>query len=194
MIFARRTTLWTDVCFLVIRLSSARSSSVNLIIYFATPTVTLSSVCYFPNLGSQTLRVLSSTIVSHLAFAVLVAILVAVALSRWHHHAMRQLVTNNIASIQVVGDSDGDDKEESTVLTLVQQGEGPKLEFKFTLRWNLNKNRAGKEVEIAWLKTHDNTTGKATSIKWMRKLSLRQLAMIDLPALLVHDFVNVGRI
>ena len=71
MIFARRTTLWTDVCFLVIRLSSARSSSVNLIIYFATPTVTLSSVCYFPNLGSQTLRVLSSTIVSHLAFAVL---------------------------------------------------------------------------------------------------------------------------
>ena len=83
----------------------------------------------------------------------LVAILVTVALSRWHHHAMRQLVTNNVASIQVVGDSDGDDKDESTVLSLVQQGEGPNLEFKSTLRWNLNKNRAGKEVEIAWLKT-----------------------------------------
>lgn len=81
----------------------------------------------------------------------LVAILIAVALSRWHKHTMRQLVKHNIAILTVVGDSDAD--QESAVLSLVQQGEGPNLEFKSTLRWNINKKRAGKEVEVSWLKT-----------------------------------------
>lgn len=40
IIFARCTTLWSAVCFLVIRLSSSRSSVANLILYCATPTVT----------------------------------------------------------------------------------------------------------------------------------------------------------
>jgi len=36
---------------------------------------------------------------------------------------------------------------------LIAQGEGDQLEFKSTLRWNLNTDKAGKEVEISWLKT-----------------------------------------
>ena len=83
----------------------------------------------------------------------LVAILVAIALSYWHKHAMRQLFTNKIATLHGIGDSNTDDDKESAVLSLIQQGEGSNLEFKSTLRWNINKNRAGKEVEISWLKT-----------------------------------------
>ena len=35
---------------------------------------------------------------------------------------------------------------------LIKAGESERLEFKSTVRWNLRENRAGKEIEIAWLK------------------------------------------
>lgn len=35
----------------------------------------------------------------------------------------------------------------------IKEGEGPELEFKSTLRWNLKADRAGKEIELASLKT-----------------------------------------
>jgi hypothetical protein len=42
---------------------------------------------------------------------------------------------------------------EHAILDLIAQGEGDKLEFKSTLRWNINADKPGKEVEISWLKT-----------------------------------------
>ncbi len=35
---------------------------------------------------------------------------------------------------------------------LIKAGESETLEFKATVRWNLRENRAGKEMEVAWLK------------------------------------------
>ena len=38
------------------------------------------------------------------------------------------------------------------VLDLIATGESDRLEFKSTMRWNLHQDKAGKEVEMAWLK------------------------------------------
>jgi len=43
--------------------------------------------------------------------------------------------------------------DEQALLNLVASGEGDQLEFKSTLRWNVNADKPGKEVEISWLKT-----------------------------------------
>jgi hypothetical protein len=51
---------------------------------------------------------------------------------------------------------------EPAVLEHIRQGEGDRLEFKSTLRWNINADKPGKEVEISWLKTivaYLNTAG-----------------------------------
>jgi hypothetical protein len=42
---------------------------------------------------------------------------------------------------------------EADLVKLIAAGESDRLEFKSTLRWNLNTNKPGKEVEISWLKT-----------------------------------------
>jgi len=39
------------------------------------------------------------------------------------------------------------------VQQLLDDGEGELVEFKSTLRWNLNNDKPGKEVEMSWLKT-----------------------------------------
>ncbi|MGD8413523.1 MAG: putative DNA binding domain-containing protein [Candidatus Latescibacterota bacterium] len=44
-------------------------------------------------------------------------------------------------------------EDERALLDLIATGEGDRLEFKSTLRWNLNTGKPGKEVEISWLKT-----------------------------------------
>ena len=41
---------------------------------------------------------------------------------------------------------------EERVLTLIHYGESPTLEFKSTMRANLKSGKAGKEIELAWLK------------------------------------------
>ncbi len=38
------------------------------------------------------------------------------------------------------------------IFELIKAGESERLEFKSTVRWNLREDRAGKEIEIAWLK------------------------------------------
>jgi hypothetical protein len=43
--------------------------------------------------------------------------------------------------------------DEQSLLELIAGGEGDRLEFKSTLRWNVNADKPGKEVEISWLKT-----------------------------------------
>jgi hypothetical protein len=42
---------------------------------------------------------------------------------------------------------------ESALLSLIEKGESEELEFKSTMRWNLKTDKAGKEIELAWLKT-----------------------------------------
>jgi hypothetical protein len=43
--------------------------------------------------------------------------------------------------------------DEAELRALIDSGESIRLEFKSTLRWNLQKDRPGKEVEFTWLKT-----------------------------------------
>jgi hypothetical protein len=45
------------------------------------------------------------------------------------------------------------DASETELRQLIDSGEGDRLEFKSTLRWNLRENRPGKEIELSWLKT-----------------------------------------
>jgi hypothetical protein len=42
---------------------------------------------------------------------------------------------------------------EQAVLDHIKRGEDDRLEFKSTLRWNINADKPGKEVEMSWLKT-----------------------------------------
>jgi hypothetical protein len=49
--------------------------------------------------------------------------------------------------------TDHPEEFEERVLTLIRYGESPNLEFKSTLRTNLKTGKAGKEIELAWLKS-----------------------------------------
>lgn len=51
------------------------------------------------------------------------------------------------------GEAGLDLADEDVLLELIAGGEGDRLEFKSTLRWNINADKPGKEVEISWLKT-----------------------------------------
>ncbi len=46
-----------------------------------------------------------------------------------------------------------DDLEPDQLLAMIRAGESDRFELKSTLRWNLKADRAGKEIENAWLKT-----------------------------------------
>ncbi|GBC63727.1 ATP-binding protein [Desulfonema ishimotonii] len=51
---------------------------------------------------------------------------------------------------------------EENLRALIREGESDTLEFKSTMRWNLKTDKAGKEMELAWLKTvaaYMNTDG-----------------------------------
>jgi cyclic di-GMP phosphodiesterase len=43
--------------------------------------------------------------------------------------------------------------DDDPIRTLIRAGESDRLEFKSSLRWNMKAERAGKEIENAWLKT-----------------------------------------
>jgi hypothetical protein len=45
-----------------------------------------------------------------------------------------------------------DVQSEAEVKALIAKGEGERLEFKSTMRFNLKAGRSGKEIELAWLK------------------------------------------
>jgi hypothetical protein len=42
---------------------------------------------------------------------------------------------------------------EEALADLIAKGEGDRLEFKSTMRWNLAADKPGKEIETAWMKT-----------------------------------------
>jgi len=44
-------------------------------------------------------------------------------------------------------------RDEAELRDLVAAGESGTVEFKSTMRWNLHADKAGKEMEVAWLKT-----------------------------------------
>ncbi len=49
--------------------------------------------------------------------------------------------------------SEAADNDADRVQALIAAGEGEQIEFKSTLRWNINSDKPGREVEISWLKT-----------------------------------------
>ncbi len=66
-----------------------------------------------------------------------------------------------VGSWWIIKNSKADDKDdvhlelndfEHSLLKLIARGEGPRLEFKSTVRMNLHSGQAGKEIELAWLK------------------------------------------
>lgn len=60
---------------------------------------------------------------------------------------VKAAVPNNTTAPSDITDPGGRIRE------LIGEGEHERLEFKSTIRWNLKANRAGKEIELAWLKT-----------------------------------------
>lgn len=62
------------------------------------------------------------------------------------HRENRRLVDEEIRREAALADPGARIRE------LIKAGESETLEFKATVRWNLRENRAGKEMEIAWLK------------------------------------------
>ena len=52
--------------------------------------------------------------------------------------------------------------DETALIRLIAGGESAQVEFKSTMRWNLHADKAGKEIELAWLKSvvaYLNTNG-----------------------------------
>ncbi|NPA24411.1 MAG: hypothetical protein GXO34_01110, partial [Deltaproteobacteria bacterium] len=62
------------------------------------------------------------------------------------HRENRRLVNDELAREASLDDP------AARIRELIRAGESERLEFKSTVRWNLRENRAGKEIEIAWLK------------------------------------------
>ncbi len=58
--------------------------------------------------------------------------------NRWHRVAYRRLELPT---------------DEAALAALIAGGEGGRLEFKSTMRWNLHADKPGKEIELAWLKS-----------------------------------------
>ena len=72
----------------------------------------------------------------------LVAIFMAVFLVRKYSHQLKDLPQQHIDSYSY----------ENEVAALIRAGESTTLEFKSTMRTNLKTGKAGKEIELAWLK------------------------------------------
>lgn len=73
----------------------------------------------------------------------IVGILMTILLVRRYSHQLKDLPQQHINT----------QSYETEVTALIRAGESTTLEFKSTMRTNLNTGKAGKEIEIAWLKT-----------------------------------------
>ncbi len=71
------------------------------------------------------------------------AILMAIFLVRRYSHQLKNLPQQHLNSHSFTSELDA----------LIRAGESTTLEFKSTMRTNLKSGKAGKEIEIAWLKT-----------------------------------------
>ncbi|AGF79066.1 HTH domain-containing putative transcriptional regulator [Desulfocapsa sulfexigens DSM 10523] len=73
----------------------------------------------------------------------LLAVLMTVLLVRKYSYQLKDLPQQHINT----------QSYETEVAALIRAGESTTLEFKSTMRTNLNSGRPGKEIEVAWLKT-----------------------------------------
>ncbi len=79
-----------------------------------------------------------------------------------HLRSLEDLRRENFRLVEDELQREAADDPNQRIFALIKAGESERLEFKATVRWNLNKNQAGKEIEIAWLKGvvgFLNTTG-----------------------------------
>jgi len=81
---------------------------------------------------------------SIIALVLAAGILLAIHLVRKHSRKIREISQEGYAQEESI---------EQQILSLIQQGESNKLEFKSTMRMNLKTEKSGKEIEFAWLKT-----------------------------------------
>jgi hypothetical protein len=80
-----------------------------------------------------------------LVLGMLALLLVGALLTYFLTHLLRRPTAAAVTALDL--------SSEEVLGSLIEQGEGDRLEFKSTLRWNLNTDKTGKEVEISWLKT-----------------------------------------
>ena len=77
------------------------------------------------------------------AIVLAIGFILALRLVRKYSHQLRDLPRQNISNANF----------ENEVLALIEAGESVTLESKSTMRANLKTGKAGKEIELAWLKT-----------------------------------------
>lgn len=68
----------------------------------------------------------------------------------WHKHRSLQHENRKLKSLIEGGFRELDEED---VMVLMEEGEGDRVEFKSTLRWNLHTNKPDKKIENACLKT-----------------------------------------
>jgi len=69
-----------------------------------------------------------------------------------NYHTHQELITRN-RELAARASADVRDVSPDQLQELIRAGESDRFELKSTLRWNLKADRAGKEIENAWLKT-----------------------------------------
>jgi len=74
---------------------------------------------------------------------ILLSVLSAVFLVRKYGKKMKIISSSKLNQDDIKND----------ILSRIEVGEGPNIEFKSTMRMNLKAGRPGKEIELAWLKT-----------------------------------------
>jgi hypothetical protein len=79
--------------------------------------------------------------------------LIAFVLVRRHLHSLEELrrERHRLIDEEIRREAALEDPG-ARIRELIKAGESETLEFKATVRWNLRENRAGKEMEVAWLK------------------------------------------
>ena len=81
---------------------------------------------------------------------------------RRHLRSLEALRRENFRLVEDELQREAADDPSQRIFALIKAGESERLEFKATVRWNLQKDQAGKEIEVAWLKGvvgFLNTTG-----------------------------------
>ncbi len=79
-----------------------------------------------------------------------------------HLRSLEALRRDNFRLVEDELQREAADDPSQRIFALIKAGESERLEFKATVRWNLHKDQAGKEIEVAWLKGvvgFLNTTG-----------------------------------
>ena len=83
----------------------------------------------------------------------LVLFILSFSFVRRHLHSLEALRRENHRLIEdELQREAGLDDPGQRISELIKAGESERLEFKATVRWNLHQDRAGKEIEVAWLK------------------------------------------